>query len=154
MPYIRAFSKNNLEHETIQLYQNQEHQLIMPEDFFLPFGGTLNKNNRWVRMIQISLLEGRRTLFRSVQKGYSKGHTTFLCPSGSGRLDYPAASRRGSTIWQLLQLIALSFGVNNVIGNRTVRKLCSGQERAAPLIQFLIDPFIFKANPSSPCIEH
>jgi len=30
------------------LYQMTENQLILPDDFFLPFGGTLNKENRWV----------------------------------------------------------------------------------------------------------
>jgi IS5 family transposase len=27
-----------------------ENQLIMPDDFFLPFGGKLNKGNRWVQL--------------------------------------------------------------------------------------------------------
>ncbi|RYL87811.1 IS5/IS1182 family transposase, partial [Sporolactobacillus sp. THM19-2] len=35
------------------MYRYQEQQLIMPEDFFLPFGGTLNKDNRWVQLAQI-----------------------------------------------------------------------------------------------------
>jgi transposase, IS5 family len=30
------------------LYQMTENQLILPDDFFLPFGGKLNKENRWV----------------------------------------------------------------------------------------------------------
>lgn len=30
----------------------REHQFILPDDFFLPFGGTLNKQNRWVKFAQ------------------------------------------------------------------------------------------------------
>ncbi|MFT8389945.1 MAG: IS5 family transposase [Sporolactobacillus sp.] len=35
------------------MYKYQEHQMILPEDFFLPFGGTLNKEDRWVKLAQI-----------------------------------------------------------------------------------------------------
>ncbi len=30
------------------MYQMTENQLILQDDFFLPFGGKLNKENRWV----------------------------------------------------------------------------------------------------------
>lgn len=32
------------------MYRMTEQQLILPDDFFLPFGGQLNKNNRWVQL--------------------------------------------------------------------------------------------------------
>ncbi|MCF6094013.1 IS5 family transposase [Microaerobacter geothermalis] len=32
------------------MYKMTEHQMIMPDDFFLPFGGKLNKENRWVQL--------------------------------------------------------------------------------------------------------
>lgn len=32
------------------MYRMTEHQLILPDDFFLPFGGKLNKDNRWVKL--------------------------------------------------------------------------------------------------------
>lgn len=35
------------------MYRYTENQLIFPEDFFLPFSGTLNKENRWVRLAQL-----------------------------------------------------------------------------------------------------
>jgi len=35
------------------LYKRTENQLILPDDFFLPFGGKLNKDNRWVKLAQM-----------------------------------------------------------------------------------------------------
>jgi len=35
------------------MYKNNEKQLILPDDFFLPFGGNLDKKNRWVKMAAI-----------------------------------------------------------------------------------------------------
>lgn len=35
------------------MYRKTEDQMIMPHDFFLPFGGTLNKDNRWVKLATI-----------------------------------------------------------------------------------------------------
>ncbi len=32
--------------------QHQD-QIIMPGDFFLPFGGKLNEDNRWVRLAKM-----------------------------------------------------------------------------------------------------
>ncbi|QQE76649.1 IS5 family transposase [Brevibacillus composti] len=32
---------------------HRENQLLLPDDFFLPFGGKLNKENRWVKMAQL-----------------------------------------------------------------------------------------------------
>lgn len=35
---------------TVIMYKHNENQLVLPDDFFLPFGGKLNKNNRWVTL--------------------------------------------------------------------------------------------------------
>lgn len=35
------------------MYKHNERQMIMPEDFYLPFGGKLNPNNRWCRLAAI-----------------------------------------------------------------------------------------------------
>ncbi|MEZ0117793.1 UNVERIFIED_ORG: IS5 family transposase [Heyndrickxia coagulans] len=35
------------------MYKKTEHQLTFVEDFFLPFGGKLNKENRWVRLAEM-----------------------------------------------------------------------------------------------------
>jgi len=35
------------------MYKNSEKQIMLPDDFFLPFGGKLNKENRWVKLAGI-----------------------------------------------------------------------------------------------------
>ena len=35
------------------MYRQTEQQMIMPDDLFLPFGGKLNKDNRWVKLTAI-----------------------------------------------------------------------------------------------------
>jgi hypothetical protein len=42
-----------LAHGVVKLYKFKENQLIMPEDFFLPFGGRLNRENRWMQLAQL-----------------------------------------------------------------------------------------------------
>lgn len=37
----------------IIMYKNNEKQILIPDDFFLPFGGKLNKENRWVKLANI-----------------------------------------------------------------------------------------------------
>ncbi|MED1826076.1 transposase, partial [Brevibacillus agri] len=32
---------------------HRENQSLLPDDFFLPFGGKLNKENRWVKLAQL-----------------------------------------------------------------------------------------------------
>ncbi|PTQ57487.1 MAG: hypothetical protein BSOLF_1365 [Candidatus Carbobacillus altaicus] len=34
------------------MFGSSEQQMILPDDFFLPFGGKLNQNNRWVKLVQ------------------------------------------------------------------------------------------------------
>jgi IS5 family transposase len=33
-----------------QPYANKENQLLLPIEFFLPFGGRLNPENRWIKL--------------------------------------------------------------------------------------------------------
>jgi len=35
------------------MYTKTEGQLILPDDFFLPFGGKLNKTNRWIALASL-----------------------------------------------------------------------------------------------------
>jgi len=35
------------------MYKTNEKQIMIPDDFFLPFGGKLNKGNRWVKLANI-----------------------------------------------------------------------------------------------------
>jgi hypothetical protein len=39
--------------EALNMYQRTEGQMILPGDFFLPFGGKLAEDNRWVLLAQI-----------------------------------------------------------------------------------------------------
>ena len=45
--------KKSLHLGAMIMYQNNENQLVLPDDFFLPFGGKLNKNNRWVTLAEL-----------------------------------------------------------------------------------------------------
>ncbi len=46
-------SEKTLHLEAPALYKRTENQLILPDDFFLPFGGKWNKDNRWVKIAQL-----------------------------------------------------------------------------------------------------
>ncbi|UTR13200.1 IS5 family transposase [Salipaludibacillus sp. LMS25] len=35
------------------MYNHSEHHMLLPDDFFLPFGGKLNKHNRWVKLANL-----------------------------------------------------------------------------------------------------
>ena len=35
------------------MYRPTERQILLPDDFFLPFGGKLNQENRWVKLAQM-----------------------------------------------------------------------------------------------------
>src|SRR5690625_5575547 len=35
------------------MYEHNANQLIMPDEFFLPFGGSLNPGNRWIVMASL-----------------------------------------------------------------------------------------------------
>src|SRR5690625_6268235 len=35
------------------MYEHNANQLIMPDEFFLPFGGSLNPDNRWIVMASL-----------------------------------------------------------------------------------------------------
>jgi transposase, IS5 family len=35
------------------MYKSNEKQIMIPDDFFLPFGGKLDKENRWVKLAEL-----------------------------------------------------------------------------------------------------
>ncbi|WP_028988097.1 transposase [Thermicanus aegyptius] len=37
----------------VRTVANQENQLLLPSDIFLPFGGRLNLDNRWIKFAQL-----------------------------------------------------------------------------------------------------
>lgn len=45
------------------MYQSNEGQLLLPDDFFLPLGGKLDKNNRWVLLASLVPWERMETLY-------------------------------------------------------------------------------------------
>ena len=51
------------------MYANHQDQQILPGDFFLPFGGRLSENNRWV---QLSYLIPWRRVEQEYSKHFSK----------------------------------------------------------------------------------
>lgn len=55
------------------MYPHSERQMILPDDFFLPFGGKLNKENRWVQLAFLipwwKAEEQYRHQFKSMTKG-------------------------------------------------------------------------------------
>lgn len=75
------------------MYRYQEQQLIMPEDFFLPFGGTLNKDNRWVQLAQI-------IPWRKVEEHYA---ATFKKTTAKGTKPLSARLALGALIIQQRQ---------------------------------------------------
>jgi hypothetical protein len=57
--------------EGLNLYLKSEGQLILPGDFFLPFGGKLSEDNRWVFACRnLSLVQGGREIREVVQENY------------------------------------------------------------------------------------
>ncbi len=50
--FTKKFVKT-LHLEVIKMFQKSQNQLTFVDDFFLPFGGRLNKDNRWVRLAEI-----------------------------------------------------------------------------------------------------
>ena len=68
-----------------------ENQLLLPGDFFLSFGGKLDKENRWVRLAQL-VPRGRRS-----RNTVSSSKTPFaankrsVCEWGSARSSFRSA---------------------------------------------------------------
>ena len=55
------------------MYRKRENQILLPHEFFLPFGGRLNENNRWVKLTQLipwdQVEEHYAGLFKPASKG-------------------------------------------------------------------------------------
>ncbi|WP_028984046.1 IS5 family transposase [Sporolactobacillus terrae] len=69
------------------MYKFKENQLIMPEDFFLPFGGTLNRENRWVQLAQLIPWQKIEERYASTfKKATAKGTKPFSAHIAVGAL--------------------------------------------------------------------
>lgn len=88
----------------MKLYKYQEHQLIMPEDFFLPFGGKLNKENRWVKLAQmIPWWKVEEMYAGTFKKASTKGNRPFSARLALGALIIQ--QRQGTTDRETVQQI-------------------------------------------------
>lgn len=54
-----------------------ENQLVLPDDFFLPFGGKLNKNNRWVTLANLIPWWKVKETYSKTMNGSSRGQKAF-----------------------------------------------------------------------------
>lgn len=68
------------------MYKMTENQLILPDDFFLPFGGKLNKNNRWVTLANLIPWQRAEEKYAKTLKGSSRGQKAFSVRIALGAL--------------------------------------------------------------------
>lgn len=75
--------------ELIDVFKPTEHlknQLLLPGDFFLPFGGKLNENNRWVQLAQLVPWEHAEKNYGRFFKNTFRGQQTLSLRKGLGAL--------------------------------------------------------------------
>lgn len=63
-----------------------ENQLILPDDFFLPFGGKLDKENRWVKLAQLVPWAAAEKKYGRFFKNTLRGQQTISLRKGLGAL--------------------------------------------------------------------
>lgn len=63
-----------------------ENQLILPDDFFLPFGGKLDKQNRWVQLAGLVPWAQAEEKYGQFFKNTFRGQTTISLRKGLGSL--------------------------------------------------------------------
>src|SRR5699024_4302340 len=68
------------------MYKMTENQLVLPEDFFLPFGGKLNKNNRWVKLATLIPWWTFEETYANTMKRSSRGQQAFSVRMALGAL--------------------------------------------------------------------
>lgn len=82
---IRIYQKP-LHLEVAKMYKMTENQLIMPDDFFLPFGGKLNKENRWVILANLIPWWKFEEAYFKTMKQFSRGKRAFSVRMAFGAL--------------------------------------------------------------------
>ncbi|WP_188624694.1 transposase, partial [Caldalkalibacillus thermarum] len=68
------------------MYRHNQDQLIMPHEFFLPFGGQLDPNNRWVLLAQRIPWGKAEDLYIGQLKSTSEGRQAFSVRMALGAL--------------------------------------------------------------------
>ncbi len=76
----------NRAHEVVNLYWPTERQILLPDDFFLPFGGKLNKQNRWVKLAQMISWWKVETHYGEWFKCFTKGQKAYSVRVALGAL--------------------------------------------------------------------
>jgi len=66
--------------------EHLKNQLILPGDFFLPFGGKLNENNRWVQLVKLVPWEHAEKNYGRFFKNTFRGQRTLSLRMGLGAL--------------------------------------------------------------------
>src|SRR5690625_4304308 len=68
------------------MYEHNERQLIMPDEFFLPFGGKLNPDNRWVKLAQLIPWKKAEDVYIRTLKNPTQGNKVFSVRKALGSL--------------------------------------------------------------------
>ncbi len=68
------------------VYRATERQILLPDDFFLPFGGKLNKENRWVKLAQMIPWYRVEEHYGERFKSWSKGQKAYSVRVALGAL--------------------------------------------------------------------
>src|SRR5699024_4021867 len=68
------------------MYKMTENQLVMPDDFFLPFGGKLNKENSWVVLANLITWWKFEEQYAKTMKPSSRGQWAFSVRIALGSL--------------------------------------------------------------------
>ena len=72
--------------ECDRMYIKSEGQLLLPDDFFLPFGGKLDKNNRWIILASLVPWERIETLYAKSFKKSLRGEEALTVRAALGSL--------------------------------------------------------------------
>lgn len=68
------------------MYEHNERQMVMPDDFFLPFGGKLNPDNRWVVLAYLVPWEKAEDAYIHSLKDVTQGNKAFSVRKALGSL--------------------------------------------------------------------
>jgi len=68
------------------MYEHNERQMVMPDDFFLPFGGKLNPDNRWVVLAQLIPWDRAEDVYIRSLKDVTQGNKAFSVRKALGSL--------------------------------------------------------------------
>lgn len=83
---IDEIPQNTVHVECDMMYTKTEGQLILPDDFFLPFGGKLDKNNRWIILASLVPWERVETLYAKSFKKSLRGEEALTIRVALGSL--------------------------------------------------------------------